>query len=207
MTLSFAHHDRADSAWNRAVDVGAQGDAFCCRTEWQLSFHETFPLMAERTLHVRTAGGSAVAFAERADSQWGCMLEPVEISWLFGSPLLGDDAVALLVDLLAENGGALGRANVLISGLLSGSDVRRQLAQQLHGRFEFFGFDPQILVSASLDGGLDGYLAAANGAHAPQPGSATAPCRRAARDVRTPCPARRRRCRSRLCAHSGCRGA
>ena len=68
----YAGFDHAASVWNRAAAADAQGDPFCCRTEWQLSFHETFS--PRRVLRLLEAGGSVAAFAERFDPQLGLLL-------------------------------------------------------------------------------------------------------------------------------------
>ncbi len=147
--------DAPDSAWNVAAAAPAQGDPFCCRTEWQLSFHDTFA--PGRALHLRHDRGSVAAFAERNDARLGTLLEPVECSWLFGCPLLGSDAVDLLDALLQEWAAAV-LPNVLISGILPASTLRRQLLATFHGRRAIYQLEPNIQVSASLAGGLDGFL-------------------------------------------------
>ena len=88
--------DQPDSIWNRAVRAEDQGDPFCSRTEWQLSFQETFP--PRRPLHVATHDQSVLAFALR-DHGDVTVYEPIDCNWLFGSPLLGPDAVPMLAEL------------------------------------------------------------------------------------------------------------
>lgn len=154
----YAGLDHADSVWNRAAATRAEADPFCCRTEWQLSFHEAFepPYHPQRVLRLRAGDDAALAFAERVDPRLGPLLEPVEAHWMFGTPLLGDGAVALLDGFLRERGEL---PSVLISGLTPNDPRRVALIDTFRDRFDFFRTPPETLCSASLLGGLDGYLA------------------------------------------------
>ena len=105
--------DHAESIWNRAVVADQHGDPFCCRTEWQLSFYES--ISPGRPLRVRAHDGSVVAFAERV-IQDVPVLEPIDNSWLFGSTLIGPDAVPMLRELMAEHP----EHAVIVSGLQEG---------------------------------------------------------------------------------------
>jgi hypothetical protein len=158
---SLAEFDAPDSVWNRAAAQSAQGDPFCCRTEWCLSFHEAFH--PRRPLHLRTDGSSVVAFAERLHLDVGPVLEPLESLWLFGCPLLGQHGIELL-DAFFEERRALGTApQMLLSGLLPGSPLLRLVARTFGSRCEVLHLEPALLVSASLEGGLDGWLARRSG--------------------------------------------
>lgn len=155
-----AEFDAPDSVWNRAAAKAAHGDPFCCRTEWQLSFHDTFA--PRRELHLRRYRGSIAAFAERLDERLGPLLEPVESSWLFGCPLLGADAVSLL-DALLRQRAATAPPNVLLSGILPGSALRDELLATFRDRYRIYQLEPNVQVSASLAGGLDGFLSRRTG--------------------------------------------
>ncbi|HEB53410.1 MAG TPA: GNAT family N-acetyltransferase [bacterium] len=163
--------DRADSPWNRAIRVADHADPFSCRTEWQLSYHDVFA--PNRRLHLLHGGRSMVAFAERWNNKVGRWIEPIESGWLFGCPLLGDDAAQLLGELLAEldegeceefdrEGMSLSSVppptDVLISGALARHGMRQRLRKALPGIESIEEGRANVLVSASLEGGLDGYL-------------------------------------------------
>lgn len=143
--------DRHDSIWNRAVRAEDHGDPFCCRTEWQLSFHEAFA--PGRQLHVRANERSVIAFSERPTPE-ATVLEPIDCNWLFGSPLLGPDAVPMLVDLMAE----MPRSPVLVSGLLPDGPRVHELIHAFASSCELFRVASETACIASLDGGFDGYL-------------------------------------------------
>ena len=157
----YLGHDHADSPWNRAAAATAQYDPFCCRTEWALSFHESFA--RHRALHLRAEGGSVLAFAERRERRLGPVLEPVESHWLCGCPLLGADAVELLDAFLAEFDDSSRPRAVLVSGILPGSRLRRRLAAAFERRWQIFVLEPNHGRGASLDGGLDGFLSRRSG--------------------------------------------
>ena len=149
--------DHPDSAWNRAAAESEAGDAFCCRTEWQISFHEAF--YPDRTLHVAQGGGSVVAFAERRHPRLGLLLEPIESHWLFGCPLLGGaGSVDLLRSLLAEHAAKSGPSTVVLSGLAPRSELFDRIVETFESRQRILRLQPQTLCTASLAGGLDGFL-------------------------------------------------
>jgi CelD/BcsL family acetyltransferase involved in cellulose biosynthesis len=149
--------DRPDSVWNRAAAATPQADPACCRSEWQLSFHEA--MKPQRALVVREAGGSVAAFALARHPRIGPLLEPIESHWCFGSPLLGPDAVELLAALLDEPRVRALRPRVLVSGVLPRSRLARRLQHVLGERYDIRRLPLEVLCSASLEGGLDGYLA------------------------------------------------
>jgi CelD/BcsL family acetyltransferase involved in cellulose biosynthesis len=151
-----ALHDRHDSVWNLAAASTPQADPLCCRTEWQLSFHETFA--PRRRLLVHAENGSLVALARRHDARLGAVLEPLEAHWGFASPLLGPNAVELLRDLLAERlRGA--PVSLLITGLVEGGPQLAALDRSMSRGFAVLGGRTESVCSASLEGGLGGFLA------------------------------------------------
>ncbi|HEX6810726.1 MAG TPA: GNAT family N-acetyltransferase [Planctomycetota bacterium] len=159
---SAAELDEPGSAWNRAAARTVQADPFCCGTQWQLSFHEVF--CPSRPLHLCEGAGSVIAFSEELDPRLGPVLEPVEAGWLFGCPLLGPNAVHLL-DLFLRKELAAERKLpcVLVSGVLPGGQLARSLVQVCRTRFEVGVAEGARLCSASLEGGLDGFLSRRSG--------------------------------------------
>ena len=157
--------DHPDSNWNRAVSKKAQADPFCCRTEWQLSFHEA--MQPGRKLVVRETPGSVIAFAENHHPYLGLLFEPVESGWMFGCPLLGPGAVDLLEELVSEierkpAQGQL-RPAVVISGLRPRGKLLREIAGRFGPRFSFQPAGSSVMCNALLTGGYDGYLSRRSG--------------------------------------------
>jgi CelD/BcsL family acetyltransferase involved in cellulose biosynthesis len=153
---TFAELDHPDSVLNRAAARTPQADPFCCRTEWQLSFHEAFA--PRRPLLVREAAGSVVAFAGVRHPRIGHLLEPIESHWCFGSPLLGPDAVELLEGLLREDALRDDPPSLVLSALVPGSALPRRIAARFRSRYEIVHLRPTTLCSASLEGGPDAFL-------------------------------------------------
>ena len=143
--------DHAESIWNRAVVADQHGDPFCCRTEWQLSFYES--ISPGRPLRVRAHDGSVVAFAERV-IQDVPVLEPIDNSWLFGSTLIGPDAVPMLRELMAEHP----EHAVIVSGLQEGGARVQELVRAFGATHQIFRVSDETACTASLRGGIDGYL-------------------------------------------------
>ena len=164
---SIKSQDHPDSNWNQSVSGISQADPFCCRTEWQLSFHEA--MEPNRRLIYRETPGSAVVFAEQSGSYPGPLLVPVESNWMFGCPLLGPDAVDLLDDVLGqiESGSTTRRAPpaFVISGLRPRGTPLRQITTKFRSRFNLQSAGSSVLCSASLAGGLDGYLSRRSSSH------------------------------------------
>jgi hypothetical protein len=159
--------DHPDSNWNRAVSQTAQADPFCCRTEWQLSFHEA--MQPNRRLIVRETPGSIVALAEELCPYKAPLLVPLESGWLFGCPLLGPDAIDLLEEIVSEVESSSPRRRsgpaVLVSGLRPRGALKRRLVERFGTRFSFEPESSVVLCNASLEGGLDGYLSRRSVSH------------------------------------------
>lgn len=149
----LAWFDAPDSAWNRAAAAVEQGDPFCCRTEWQLSYDEAFD--PGRRLHLLEGDDSVVAFAERGETDPVPLLVPVESSWLFANPLLGPRALDLLESFLTTWPEL---PNLLLSGLLPHGRLLRKVVRRLGRHYQILPLEPCIMRSASLAGGLDGFL-------------------------------------------------
>jgi len=156
---SLLEFDHPESAWNRAVDNLAHGDPFCCRTEWQLSFHEAFA--PHRETYVAAQNGSVISFALHKQANANPLIEPIEASWLFGCPLLGPDALEMLADMLE----AEPHATVLLSGMDVNSALTRELVAAFGSRYDVLHVASETACRASLHGGLDSYLSRRSAKH------------------------------------------
>ncbi len=157
MMRSAADLDHPDSAWNRAAPRSTQGDLFCCRSEWQLSIQEAF--FPKRRLHLRESAAAVLALAERDYPGLGPTLEPLDSLWLFGNSLLGPGAADLLEAFLAERASLGHSANIVLSGILPDDPLRERILRSFTRRFDVFRAKTVGVCSASLEGGLDGFLA------------------------------------------------
>lgn len=156
MIRSAADFDRPDSPWNRAAELSIQGDPFCCRTEWQLSIQDAF--FPTRRLHLRESASGFLALAERQYPGLGPTLEPLDSLWLFGSPLLGPGAADLLEAFLGERASQGQSSNLVLSGVLPEDPLRDRILRSAHARYDIYRAKTVAVCSASLEGGLDGFL-------------------------------------------------
>jgi hypothetical protein len=146
-------------AWRAAALRTAQADPFCCMPYWQLAFHDAFS--PGRRLLIREAEGSVIAFAEVVFSRQDIFLTPIEAHWFFDNPLLGEHAVELLAESLAPLREYYSPATprILVGGVRPGSSVLRRLARSLGPRCHVTLFNRGVQCAASLESGLDGFLA------------------------------------------------
>ncbi|HJD98040.1 GNAT family N-acetyltransferase [Mailhella massiliensis] len=144
--------------WTGAAARSGKPDPFSCTPAWQLAFHDAF--YPSRRLLIEEEEGNIMAFAEMALPSGRAIFTPLESHWISGCPLLGPDAEELLahaVALFARNTHVLPPA-FLISGMEMDSPLLMQLYRNL-GHFCRFLEQPFSLQrSASLEGGMDGYL-------------------------------------------------
>lgn len=161
VSSSLADADRSDSAWNRVAVAHAaeQSDPLCCRTEWQLSFHEA--LAPSQDVLLRVGGDSVAAFALHRRTSVGPLLSSIEWGWKFGCPLLGPSAVELMDDLLDELAEVGLRPLVLMSGLVAGTPTWRTMRARRGWRS--VPQDREAGCIAGLDGGYDGWLSRRSG--------------------------------------------
>ena len=138
-----------------------QADPFSCRTEWGLSFHEV--MAPQRELVLVGWRESVLALAGRRVANGGRWYEPLDAGWRFGCPLLGADAVDLLCLFLEALAQAGTPHAVLLSGLVPGGRLVRRIHKQLGAHWELLRKDATVLQSASLEGGLDGWLSRRTG--------------------------------------------
>lgn len=144
--------------WNDIAGRSGRPDPFCCTPAWQMAFHDAFSPSRRLLLHVEEK--NVLAFAEMALSSGRPCLVPLESHWLSGCPLLGPEAEEMFAWACA----LLPRvyANTVPAFLISGLEEKSPLLLNLQTRFKgIFRFIPQpdlLQRSASLEGGMDGYL-------------------------------------------------
>jgi hypothetical protein len=157
--------EHLDSKWNQAAMSSPQLDPFCCRTEWQLAYHEAHA--PGRELIVRETPGSLVAFTDISEDESGFLYGPAESHWLNGSPLLGPESLELFCDLLAdfEPGRDSLSPRFVISGLEPTGKLIRALLASLGKNYRFWLYHSQTLCNASLEGGFDGFLSRRSAKH------------------------------------------
>jgi hypothetical protein len=161
---TFDEVDDPLGAMNRAAARTEHGDPLCCRTEWQLSYLEAFT--PEATPLFRESGDSMVAFVDSSFPDGSRILLPLDQSWLYGAPLLGPDAIDLLLELLAEPAMRELPPTLWLSGITPNGERHQQLVsalQRTHKLHVITSPPAPLQCSASLEGGYDGYLSRRSG--------------------------------------------
>ncbi|MDR0528555.1 MAG: GNAT family N-acetyltransferase [Zoogloeaceae bacterium] len=146
--------------WGRFAIDAQEADPFCCTAAWQFSFQEAFS--PRRRILVAREGKSALLFAEKIFPNGRIVLTPVEASWFFGSPLLGENPAALLddsMDFLRETYGKK-IPEILISGIRPEGKLFPALRKRFMRLFKFIPYQEltDVQCAASLENGLEGFL-------------------------------------------------
>lgn len=151
--------------WKRLALSTEQADPFCCAPDWHLSFHQAFS--PARRLFFKTASDACIIFAEKIFSPEKTYLTPLEASWFFGCPLLGDGSLDLLAEALDYfvREYAPDFPHMVISGIRPEGRFAQDLLRRFGHNFTFFRHSYSIQCAASLQGGLDGFLSRRSANH------------------------------------------
>lgn len=144
--------DELASEWDERVSADGDVDRFCSGSAWQLAFHDAFE--PERPLWLARSDDGLVVLAESRRPRAPGLLEPLENMWGFASPLIGAGAGTLLGRSLARD-----PRPVLLLGLPIDRRRLRPLVDALGDTFSGRVLSPTERFVASLEGGLEGWLA------------------------------------------------
>jgi len=143
--------------FDREVAATPAIDRFCSTTAWILA--ASAALMPPREpFSFRSAAGYFAAMRGIHPAGFP-YVEPVELAWGLAAPLIGRDPEALadaVGRLLAER---RDWQIAILSGLLADGPQRRALDRALPARWERRRGTPTLRHIASLEGGVDGFLA------------------------------------------------
>ncbi|MCH2184380.1 GNAT family N-acetyltransferase [Myxococcota bacterium] len=138
--------------WDRLVAAGGEADPFCGRSAWALAFHDAFE--PARPLYWSRSDTGCIVLAESRRPNSTGLLEPLENMWGFGSPLIGSEANSLLAEALDRQ-----PRPVLLLGAPSRGEALRRFVELFYERAHLKRLEPTIRYVASLEGGLDAWLA------------------------------------------------
>lgn len=141
--------------WERAAYRQEIPDAFCSGPDWQLTCHQVFE--PGRRIYMASSGTSILVLAERRFGNGAILLMPLDSGWCFGTTLLGPDSADLLEEAIDELDNPFRRTFVQLSGLEANSAFSG-LVRRLGGSHAFHKYGETIMGSASLAGGMDGFL-------------------------------------------------
>lgn len=163
--------------WKRLAVSSEQADPFCCSPPWHLAYHQAFN--PARRIFFKTSPGACLIFAEELFSPEKIFLTPMEASWFFGCPLLGEDAPDLLAEALACIAREYAPAfpGIVLSGIRPEAGLAPELLRRFGRVFTFYRHSYSVQCAASLRGGLDGFLSRRSANH-------RAKLRKAARQAR-----------------------
>lgn len=157
---TLARHARPPQyePWLQLALSTGQADPFGCTPSWQLAFQDAFN--PARRLLIAEEEGSVMAFAENRAGEEEIYITPLEFSWFFGCPLLGEGAPRLFAEAVHFFARAYAPhfPKIIIGGLAPGSDGVRTLLEHAGMPLRARLVGGNLLGVASLSGGLDGYL-------------------------------------------------
>lgn len=151
--------------WAETAATSRQADPVCCAPAWNLTYHEVFS--PERPLFFTASDNALLILAEYITASGEPVLTPVEDSWLFGQPLLGEAAPALLLAELPRirERYPAGLPRMFISGIQEKSLFAALLYNFFGRRYSLYIHSFNVQASASLRGGMDGWLSRRSANH------------------------------------------
>jgi hypothetical protein len=132
-------------------------DRFCSSTAWILAAAGT--LMPPRAAFSFRGENGYFAAMRGVHPAGFPYVEPVELAWGLASPLIGRDPVALVDEVVPVLAGRRDWQLAILSGMTVTGPQRRALDATLPPRWERRRGQPTVRHVASLDGGIDGFLA------------------------------------------------
>ena len=143
--------------FDREVAATPAIDRFCSSSAWILA--AAAALMPPRAPFA-FRGASGYFAAMRGVHPAGFpYIEPVELAWGLAAPLIGRDPAGLAADVAGVLAARRDWQLAILAGLTADGPQRRALDRALPPRWERRRGTPTLRHIASLDGGLDGFLA------------------------------------------------
>ncbi len=143
--------------FDREVAQTPSIDRFCSSSAWILS--ATAALMPPRAPFSFQGTYGYFAAMRGVHPAGFPYIEPVELAWGLASPLVGLDAEGLVSEVVPLLAGRRDWQLAILSGLTVNGPQRRALDTTLPARWERRRGQPTVRHVASLEGGIDGFLA------------------------------------------------
>ena len=147
----------APDALDAAVAQSPGIDRFCSSSAWIIPAHDA--LMGEREPWIWRSEHGWIVLARRARSDGGVVFEPLELAWGLASPLVGPSPAPLARELLALAAVDPDWDAMLLAGLVEGGVADRALLRSLPAGWRWGRGTATQRYIASLEGGVDGFLA------------------------------------------------
>jgi len=142
--------------FDREVALTPGIDRFCSASAWILS--AAAALMPPRAPFAFRGRNGYLAMMRGVHPAGFPYVEPVELAWGLAAPLIGQDAAALVDEVVPVLASRRDWQLAIISGHTVSGPQRRALDATLPARWERRRGQPTIRHVASLDGGIDGFL-------------------------------------------------
>lgn len=143
--------------FDRAVAATPAIDRFCSSSAWTLAASRA--LMPVRTPFSFTGASGYFAAMRGVHPAGFPYIEPLELAWGLAASLIGGDPAALVAEVVAMLAGRRDWQLAIFAGLTGDGPQRRALDRMLPPRWERRRGAPTVRHVASLDGGIDGFLA------------------------------------------------
>jgi hypothetical protein len=143
--------------FDREVALTPSIDRFCSSTAWILA--AAAALMPPRAAFSFRGQNGYFAALRGVHPAGFPYIEPVELAWGLAAPLIGRDPVALVEEVVPVLANRRDWQLAILSGLTVAGPQRRALDATLPARWERRRGQPTVRHVASLEGGLDGFLA------------------------------------------------
>lgn len=143
--------------FDREVAATPEIDRFCSTSAWILS--AAAALMPPRVPYSYKGDHGYLAAMRGVHPAGFPYVEPVELAWGLAAPLIGRDARGLAEEVAAMLAARRDWQLAIFSGHTADGPQRRALERALPGRWERRRGTPTVRHVASLDGGVDGFLA------------------------------------------------
>ena len=132
-------------------------DRFCSSSAWILA--ASAALMPPRASFAFKGAHGYFAAMRGVHPAGFPYIEPVELAWGLASPLIGRDAEGLVAEVVPLLAGRRDWQLAILAGLTVAGPQRRALDTTLPARWERRRGQPTVRHVASLEGGIDGFLA------------------------------------------------
>ncbi|HUS28281.1 MAG TPA: GNAT family N-acetyltransferase [Kofleriaceae bacterium] len=142
--------------FDREVALTPEIDRFCSASAWILS--ASAALMPPRASFTFRGKSGYLAMMRGVHPAGFPYLEPVELAWGLAAPFIGQDAAALIAEVVPLLAARRDWQLAIVSGHTVSGPQRRALDATLPARWERRQGQPTIRHVASLDGGIDGFL-------------------------------------------------
>jgi hypothetical protein len=154
--LSFEELDQLSAELDRAVLASHDIDRFCSASDWILpAARQLMPLYQSHSFQLPSGFAALV----RAQHPGNFVLQPLEAMWGLACPIVGDDVRALTVELADALERHAPHDALLLCGVREGSPRFAALVRALSPRYQLRRGPIARRFVASLEGGLDGFLA------------------------------------------------